>query len=74
MVPVFIATCAFPLQHLISDEEEEEEEEEEEQNSPRTKIRKPKHICVCGKHALVLPFKSCYIPDLKQLRDVMSLL
>ena len=64
MVPVFIATCVISLQHPISDEEEEEEEEEdeeEEHNCPRAKIRKPKHICVCGKHALVLPFKSCYI-------------
>ena len=48
----------------MSDEDEgkqEEEEEEKEETSPRAKIRKPKHICVCGKHALVLSFKSCYI-------------
>ena len=65
--PVSIAKWAFPLQHQMSDEdkgkdeeekEKEEEEEEEEETSPHTKIRKPKHICVCGKHAPVLPIKS----------------
>ena len=35
--------------------DEEEEEEEEEETSPHAKIRKPKHICVCGKHVPVLP-------------------
>ena len=65
MVPVFIATCVFSLQHPISDEQEEEEEEEEEEekhNCPRAKIRKPKYIRVCGKHALVSPFKSHCMP------------
>ena len=64
-MPVLFANWDFPLQHPISDEEkgkeeeEEEEEEEAEKTSPRTKIRKPKHICVCGKHTHVLPIKSC---------------
>ena len=59
--PVSITKWGFPLQHPMSDEDkgkEEEEEEEEEETSPHTKIRKPKHIYVCGKHAHVLPIKS----------------
>ena len=52
------------------DKEEEEEEEEEEETSPHTKIRKPKHICVCGKHVLVLPIShaACFTSWFKTAR------